>query len=29
MDRVALYVPFVPGEKDDFWQTTIASVSES
>jgi hypothetical protein len=27
MDRVALYVPFVPGEKDDFWQTTIASVS--
>ena len=29
MDRVALYVPFVPGEKDDFWQTTIASVSGS
>ena len=27
MDRVALYIPFVPGEKDDFWQTTIASVS--
>ena len=27
MDRVALYVPFVPGEKDDFWQTTIASVN--
>jgi probable F420-dependent oxidoreductase len=29
IDRVALYVPFVPGEKDDFWQTTIASVSGS
>ena len=27
MDRVALYIPFVPGEKDDFWQTTITSVS--
>ena len=26
MDRVALYVPFVAGEKDDFWRETIESV---
>jgi probable F420-dependent oxidoreductase len=24
--RVALYVPFVPGERDDFWRATIESV---
>jgi probable F420-dependent oxidoreductase len=24
--RVALYMPFVPGERDDFWRATIASV---
>ncbi|CAA9445179.1 MAG: F420-dependent oxidoreductase [uncultured Rubrobacteraceae bacterium] len=23
IDRVALYVPFIPGERDDFWQATI------
>jgi probable F420-dependent oxidoreductase len=28
IDRVALYVPFVPGERDDFWRATIASVHE-
>jgi probable F420-dependent oxidoreductase len=27
IDRVALYVPFVPGEKDEFWQTVARSVS--
>ncbi len=26
IDRVALYVPFVPGEKDEFWQTVARSV---
>ncbi|MDX6380014.1 MAG: hypothetical protein QOI57_1038 [Rubrobacteraceae bacterium] len=26
IDRVALYVPFVPGERDDFWRTTLESV---
>ena len=25
IDRVALYVPFVPGEKDDFWRRVIQS----
>jgi probable F420-dependent oxidoreductase len=25
MDRVALYLPFVPGERDEFWQTVVAS----
>ncbi len=24
--RVALYVPFVPGEKDDFWRAVVSSV---
>jgi probable F420-dependent oxidoreductase len=28
IDRVALYVPFVPGERDDFWRATIASAHE-
>ncbi len=23
IDRVGLYVPFVPGEKDDFWRRVI------
>src|SRR3954462_13502014 len=26
IDRLALYVPFVPGERDDFWRTTLESV---
>ena len=26
IDRVALYMPFVPGEKDDFWQAAVESV---
>jgi probable F420-dependent oxidoreductase len=26
IDRVALYLPFVPGERDDFWRTTLKSV---
>jgi probable F420-dependent oxidoreductase len=26
IDRVALYTPFVPGERDDFWRTMIESV---
>ena len=26
IDRVALYLPFVPGERDDFWRATIESV---
>jgi probable F420-dependent oxidoreductase len=26
IDRVALYEPFVPGRRDDFWRATIASV---
>jgi probable F420-dependent oxidoreductase len=26
IDRVALYTPFVPGERDDFWRVTIESV---
>jgi len=28
IDRIALYLPFVPGEKDDFWRETVASVSQ-
>ena len=27
IDRVALYVPFVPGERDDFWRKTIEAVN--
>jgi probable F420-dependent oxidoreductase len=27
IDRVALYLPFVPGERDEFWQTVVESVS--
>jgi probable F420-dependent oxidoreductase len=26
IDRVALYIPFVPGERDSFWQTVVESV---
>ena len=26
MDRIALYVPFVPGERDDFWRAVVESV---
>jgi probable F420-dependent oxidoreductase len=26
IDRVALYTPFLPGERDDFWRATIESV---
>jgi hypothetical protein len=26
VDRVALYEPFVPGRRDDFWRATIESV---
>jgi len=29
IDRVALYIPFVPGEKDDFWRATVESVHGS
>jgi probable F420-dependent oxidoreductase len=25
IDRVALYLPFVPGERDEFWQTVVDS----
>jgi probable F420-dependent oxidoreductase len=25
IDRVALYLPFVPGERDEFWQTVVES----
>jgi alkanesulfonate monooxygenase SsuD/methylene tetrahydromethanopterin reductase-like flavin-dependent oxidoreductase (luciferase family) len=26
IDRVALYLPFVPGERDEFWHTVVGSV---
>ncbi|MDQ3912444.1 MAG: LLM class F420-dependent oxidoreductase [Actinomycetota bacterium] len=26
--RIALYIPFIPGEKDAFWRTTIERVNE-
>ena len=26
IDRVALYIPFVPGERDEFWQTVVRSI---
>jgi probable F420-dependent oxidoreductase len=29
IDRVALYVPFVPGEKDEFWRAAIDTVHRS
>ncbi len=27
IDRVALYVPFVPGERDEFWRTVVESTT--
>jgi probable F420-dependent oxidoreductase len=27
IDRVTLYLPFVPGERDDFWRMTVGSVA--
>src|ERR687889_1246916 len=27
IDRVALYLPFVPGERDEFWRTVVESAS--
>ena len=29
LDRVACYMPFVPGEWDDIWRTTIAAAQGS
>jgi probable F420-dependent oxidoreductase len=29
IDRVALYLPFVPGERDEFWQATIEAAHGS
>lgn len=29
MDRVALYLPFAPGERDDFWRGVVESVQGS
>jgi hypothetical protein len=29
IDRVALYLPFVPGEKDEFWRAAIDAVHGS
>jgi probable F420-dependent oxidoreductase len=26
IDRIALYIPFVPGERDGFWRTVVGSV---
>jgi hypothetical protein len=26
IDRVVLYIPFVPGERDSFWRTVVESV---
>jgi hypothetical protein len=26
IDRVALYLPLVPGERDDFWRAVIGSL---
>ena len=28
-DRVALYVPFMPGERDGFWRATIDAVRQT
>jgi probable F420-dependent oxidoreductase len=27
IDRVALYLPFVPGERDEFWRTVVGSAT--
>lgn len=29
IDRVALYLPFVPGEKDKFWRAIVESVQDN
>ncbi len=29
IDRVALYVPFIPGERDGFWRAVVESVHAS
>ncbi len=29
IDRVALYIPFVPAERDDFWRAVVESVRAS
>ena len=29
IDRVALYIPFVPGKRDDFWRTVVDSTRRS
>jgi hypothetical protein len=26
IDRVSLYKPFIPGEKDEFWRVVVKSV---
>jgi hypothetical protein len=26
VDRISLYLPLVPGERDDFWQKVVGSV---
>jgi len=28
IDRVALYLPFVPGEKDEFWRRAVEAINE-
>jgi hypothetical protein len=28
-DRMALYLPFIPGERDSFWQATIREMKDS
>ncbi len=27
VDRVSLYLPFVPGERDDFWRATAEALA--
>jgi alkanesulfonate monooxygenase SsuD/methylene tetrahydromethanopterin reductase-like flavin-dependent oxidoreductase (luciferase family) len=29
IDRVALYLPFVPGERDEFWRAILRSVHQA
>ena len=29
IDRVTLYIPFVPGQRDAFWQTAVESATVS
>jgi probable F420-dependent oxidoreductase len=29
IDRVALYLPFIPGDKDEFWRTTVESIHQT